>query len=72
MPNSQRTTEQKNAEDVLFDMFHTEGTELLSVGKFLAVSIYMSECVQCPQQLNLQFSLGPEYVRHPHDRSPNP
>jgi len=28
----------KNVEDVLFDMFKNEDTELLPVGKFLAVS----------------------------------
>lgn len=33
---SQRDTEQKNAEDVLFDMFRNETTNLLNIGKFLA------------------------------------
>lgn len=33
---SQRDTEQKNAEDVLFDMFRNEATNLLNIGKFLA------------------------------------
>lgn len=32
----QREQEQKNAEDVLFDMFYNEETGLLSMGKFLA------------------------------------
>lgn len=35
---SQREVEQKNAEDVLFDMFQNEATGLLPMGKFLAVS----------------------------------
>ena len=35
---SQRENEEKQAEDVLFDMFKNEDTGLLPVGKFLAVS----------------------------------
>lgn len=35
---SQRDNEAKNADDVLFDMFRNESTDLLSIGKFLAVS----------------------------------
>lgn len=33
-----REQDQKNAEDVLFDMFKNEDTGLLPIGKFLAVS----------------------------------
>lgn len=36
---SQRDTDQKNAEDVLFDMFRNESTNLLPIGKFLAVRL---------------------------------
>lgn len=36
--SSQRDNEQKNAEDVLFDMFRNDATDTLPVGKFLAVS----------------------------------
>lgn len=36
---SQREQEQKNAEDVLFDMFRNEDSGLIPIGKFLAVSI---------------------------------
>lgn len=36
---SQRDNEAKNADDVLFDMFRNENTNLLPVGKFLAVSV---------------------------------
>lgn len=35
---SQRDNEAKNADDVLFDMFRNETTDLLPIGKFLAVS----------------------------------
>lgn len=35
---SQRDIVAKNADDVLFDMFRNESTDLLPVGKFLAVS----------------------------------
>lgn len=33
---SQRDNEAKNADDVLFDMFRNETTDLLPIGKFLA------------------------------------
>lgn len=33
---SQRDNEAKNADDVLFDMFRNEATDLLPIGKFLA------------------------------------
>ncbi|XP_055916694.1 glutaminase liver isoform, mitochondrial isoform X2 [Eupeodes corollae] len=36
MDTTQREQQQKNAEDVLFDMFYNEETDLLSMGKFLA------------------------------------
>lgn len=36
---SQRDNEAKNADDVLFDMFRNETTDLLPIGKFLAVSV---------------------------------
>lgn len=35
-PCSHREQEQRNAEDVLFDMFASEETGLISMGKFLA------------------------------------
>lgn len=35
---SQRENEAKNADDVLFEMFRNESTDLLPIGKFLAVS----------------------------------
>lgn len=40
---SQREVEQKNAEDVLFDMFQNEATGLLPMGKFLAVSLKIEQ-----------------------------
>ena len=36
---SQRDSDQKNAEDVLFDMFRNESTNCLPIGKFLAVNL---------------------------------
>lgn len=39
---SQRDNEAKNADDVLFDMFRNQNTDLLPVGKFLAVSFDQS------------------------------
>lgn len=36
---SQRGAEQKNTEDILFDMFKSDETDTLPMGKFLAVCI---------------------------------
>lgn len=33
---SQRETDQKNVEDILFDMFKNESTDTLHMGRFLA------------------------------------
>lgn len=40
---SQRDNEAKNADDVLFDMFRNETTDLLPIGKFLAVSVLSTQ-----------------------------
>lgn len=43
--HSQRDNEAKNADDVLFDMFRNETTDLLPIGKFLAVSYRSMNCL---------------------------
>lgn len=48
MEYSQRENEAKNADDVLFDMFRNDSTDLLPIGKFLAVSY-------CSFSLNFNF-----------------
>lgn len=35
---SQRENDQKQADDILFDMFRNEDTDIIQIGKFLAVS----------------------------------